>query len=69
MIEEGNDSGRWNADCRAVGHKQALAFALQRSFTMSWHVLFIDAMTTAQLLRARGEWPSQLTKQRQRTRS
>jgi hypothetical protein len=57
--------------CHNIGaavRKQALAFALQRSLTASCQVLFVDGMTTARLLRAQGEWPSQPTDQRRRTR-
>lgn len=58
--------------CHNIGaavRKQALAFALQRSFTAPCRVLFVDGMTTARLLRAHGEWPAQPATPRQRTRA
>lgn len=58
--------------CHNIGpavRKQALAFTLQRSFTAPCHVLFVDGITTARLLRAHGKWPSKQTKQRRGGRS
>lgn len=58
--------------CHNIGaavRKQALAFALQRSFTSPCRVLFVDGLTTARLLRANGEWPAPVTTPRPRTRA
>lgn len=47
--------------CHNIGaavRKQALAFALQRSFVAPCRVLFIDGLATARLLRKYGEWPA-----------
>ncbi|WP_323517469.1 hypothetical protein [Xanthomonas nasturtii] len=58
--------------CHSIGpavRKQALAFALQRSFTAPCRVLFVDGMTTARLLRAHGEWPTQTATLIRRTRA
>lgn len=58
--------------CHNIGaavRKQALAFALQRSFTTPCRVLFIDGTTTARLLRAHQEWPMQPATPKRRTRS
>lgn len=58
--------------CHNIGaavRKQALAFALQRSFIAPCRVLFVDGMTTARLLRAHGEWPAEQARQRRRTRA
>lgn len=57
--------------CHSIGaavRKQALAFALQRSFTAPCRVLFVDGTTTARLLRAHEEWPAQPVMPRRRTR-
>lgn len=57
--------------CHTIGaavRKQALAFALQRSFTAPCRVLFVDGTTTARLLRTHGEWPAQPAMPRRRTR-
>lgn len=58
--------------CHNIGaavRKQALAFALQRSFTAPCRVLFVDGTTTARLLRVHGEWPVQPATPRRRTRA
>ncbi len=57
--------------CHSIGaavRKQALAFALQRSFTAPCRVLFVDGTTTARLLRAHEEWPARPATPRLRTR-
>lgn len=58
--------------CHNIGaavRKQALAFALQRSFTAPCRVLFLDGTTTARLLRASGEWPAQPSKRKRKARA
>ncbi|NUX57676.1 methyltransferase [Paraburkholderia sp. JPY418] len=58
--------------CHNIGaavRKQALAFALQRSFTAPCRVLFVDGTTTARLLRLHGGWPMQPAAPRRRTRA
>ena len=58
--------------CHNIGaavRKQALAFALQRSFTAPCRVLFVDGTTTARLLRIHDAWPMQPAAPRRRRRA
>lgn len=50
--------------CHNIGaavRKQAEAFALARTFIAPCHIVFMDGITTARLLRAHGLWPASTT--------